>query len=171
LAAKHCVQETPRQLVTAFQEQERTLYKEFADEFATLSESDKQRRYRASFVDIKDSASVLEEPFFSIEEYRAHREMHSFSLLCTYEDLLQEPDVEDVRLTSDMKPWFEELKHTHGRGWKDLNGAERWTMNLYANELRDKFGALSVMDKNLLPSGVLKMLKERKVTWQMVIWE
>lgn len=171
LAAKHYVQENPRQLMTAFQKHERNTYKEYSDEFATLSESDKQRRYRAAFADMKDNESVLEEPFFSIEEYRAHREMHSFALFCAYEDLLREPDVEDVRLTSDIKPWFEELKHTHGRGWNDLNSAERWTMNLYANELKDRFGALSVVDKNLLPSGVLKMLKKRKITWQMVIWE
>ncbi|KAH5145377.1 hypothetical protein HBH69_181900 [Parastagonospora nodorum] len=171
LAAKHYVKENPRHFVTAFQKQERITYKAFADEFATLSKADKQRRYRTAFVDIKDNESILEEPFFGIEEYCAHRETHSSSLLLAYEDLLQEPNAEYVRLTIGIQPWFEEMKHTHGRGWHDLDSRERWIMNLYADELKDKFGALSVVDKNLLPSGVLKMLEKRKITWQMVIWE
>jgi hypothetical protein len=42
---------------------------------------------------------------------------------------------------------------------------------LYAEELKNRFGALSIVDRNLLPSGVMKMLKRKKVTWQLILWD
>jgi hypothetical protein len=44
-------------------------------------------------------------------------------------------------------------------------------MQLYAEEVKQRFGALSIVEKNLLLGGLMKMMKERKVTWQLVVWK
>jgi hypothetical protein len=92
-------------------------------------------------------------------------------LLNAFDDLMLKPSVQDIKLAKGIAPWFDELLHTHGQSWYSLSSEARWTMSLYADELKERFGALSIVDRNLLPGGVMKMLKQKKVTWQMVIWE
>jgi hypothetical protein len=81
------------------------------------------------------------------------------------------PNVQDVHLAKEVAPWFDELRHSHGMGWYSLSSEAKWVMQLYAEELKERFGALSIVDQNLLPTGIMKLLKIRKVTWQMIIWE
>jgi hypothetical protein len=171
LAIKDRVSQRPENRLAQFRKEEKMAYKEAAEAFAILTNSEKQRRLRNVFDDPSAHTAIIDEPFFDIEEYCAHRESYSSHLLDAYEDLLREPRVPNIGLARDVEPWFKELENTHGRGWSSSNSSEKWIMNLYAEELHDRFGALSVVDKNLLPGGVLKMLKKRKITWQMVIWE
>lgn len=83
-----------------------------------------------------------------------------------------EPVEKNLQLTNDVAPWFEELRHSHKMGWDDnMSSENKWIMHLYAEELKQRFGALSIVDRNLLPSGVMQMLKKKKVVWQLIIWD
>ncbi|KLJ11581.1 hypothetical protein EMPG_13236 [Blastomyces silverae] len=44
-----------------------------------------------------------------------------------------------------------------------------WTINCYADEVFESFGGLELLDRKLLPLGVLKAMRSRMVTWQMVL--
>jgi hypothetical protein len=161
----------PLERITAFQKTERKNYKELAETFAALSDSDRQRRFKKIYESDQDFAAEAYKDFFSFEEYTLHRETYSYQLAVAYQDLMKKPSVQDIKLTNEIKPWFSELNHSHGMGWEDLNSENKWLMHLYAEELKDRFGALSIVDRNLLPSGVMKMLKKKKVTWQLILWD
>jgi hypothetical protein len=171
LVLKNRVLQNPQSRMTEFRKEERRTYKEASEAYAALSASEKRRRFKRSFAEGTQDESILKEPFFSFEEFCAHREEYSRDLLRAFEDLMHKPVVQDINLAKDVEPWFEELTHTHGQSWYTMSSETKWTMNLYAEELKQRFGSLSIVDKNLLPSGVMKMLKQKKVTWQLVIWE
>lgn len=162
---------SPLNRVTQFQKTERKEYKDASETFAALSNSEKQRRFRRAFDSPSEHASILEEPFFTFEEYTTYRDCYSSQLSLTYRDLMTKPSIQDTHLTNDIKPWFDELNHSHQLGWFDLSSEHKWIMNLYAEELKKRFGALSIVDKNLLPSGVMKMLRQKKITWQLILWD
>ncbi|EGC48889.1 conserved hypothetical protein [Histoplasma capsulatum var. duboisii H88] len=44
-----------------------------------------------------------------------------------------------------------------------------WTISFYADEVFEAFGGLELLDRKLLPLGVLKVMRSRMVTWQMVL--
>ncbi|CAO2650242.1 Nn.00g015340.m01.CDS01 [Neocucurbitaria sp. VM-36] len=168
---KDQVLKDPLNRIAEFRKDEKRAYKEASEVFAALSDADKHRRLRKALGESSKHVSVLSEPFFSFEEYTAHRETYSYELLCAFDELMLKPSVRDVHLAKEVGPWFEELSHSHGTGWYDLSSENKWIMHLYAEELKQRFGALSIVDKNLLPSGVMKMLKTKKITWQLIIWE
>ncbi|KAF2833501.1 hypothetical protein CC86DRAFT_400119 [Ophiobolus disseminans] len=168
---KDQVMKKPLDRIAEFHKDEKRAYKDAADAFTALTDSEKQRRLRKGLGESSKHESVLDEPFFSLEEFTSHRERYSPHLLRAVNDLMQKPSVRDVHLAKDVAPWFQELSCSHGKGWYDLSSEDKWVMQLYAEELKQRFGALSIVDKNLLPSGIMKMLKKRKITWQLIIWE
>jgi hypothetical protein len=167
---KNCVTRRPQDRIDQFCKEEKRAYKEACEAFAVLSDSEKQRRLRTSFGESTKHSSILEEEFFSFEEFCLHREVYSRRLRAAFDELMLKPTAQDINLAKDVAPWFIELRHTHGQSWHNLSSEAKWTMNLYAEELKQRFGALSIVDKNLLPGGVMKMLKRKKVTWQLIIW-
>ncbi|KAF1840639.1 uncharacterized protein K460DRAFT_320907 [Cucurbitaria berberidis CBS 394.84] len=168
---KDQVLKSPLSRIAQFRKKEKRAYKDASEAFAALSDSDKQRRLRKGLGESSKHTPIQSEPFVSFEEYTAYREAYSNEFLCAYAELNLKPRVEDVHLANDLKPWFDELLHSHGIDWYSFSSEDKWIMHLYAEELKHQFGALSIVDKNLLPSGVMKMLKKKKVTWQIVIWE
>ena len=161
----------PQDRINKYLAEEKRAYKDAAESFAATSLSGKKRRFRDAFGDSSTNTSILDEPFFSFEEFTSHREVYSSHLLGAFKELMLKPKIQDVHLAKDVKPWFTELSYTHGQDWDDLSSETRWTMHLYAEELKERFGGLSIVDRNLLPGGVMKMLKRKKVVWQLVIWE
>lgn len=160
----------PMNRVAEFLKKEKVQYKKAKDAFEALSTRERQRRYELNFK-VANDARFLDEPFFSFEEYTAYRETYSSELKLAYDDLMSAPEMKDIQLSNSMKPLFEELSHSHWLGWGALDPENQWIMHLYAEELKEKFGALSIVDRNLLPSGVMQMMKKRKVVWQQIIWE
>jgi hypothetical protein len=44
-----------------------------------------------------------------------------------------------------------------------------WLLQFYERELLEKCGGMSIVEKNLLPLGILTILRKKKVAWQMVL--
>ncbi|KAJ4372889.1 hypothetical protein N0V83_003180 [Neocucurbitaria cava] len=168
---KDNVLKSPLDRIAEFRKDEKRAYKEASEDFVALSDAVKQRRVREGLGDRSEHPAILSEAFFSFEEYTAYREQHSYELLGAFDDLMRKPIVQDVYPVKEVLPWFAELSHSHGTSWYQLSNENKWIMNMYAEELKQRFGALSIVDKNLLPSGVMSMLKTKKVTWQLIIWE
>lgn len=161
----------PLDRLKQFRTAELEAYKQAAEEFANLTESGKQRRLRTGLGESSKHNSIMDKEFFSFEDFTSHRELYSQHLLSAFDSLMVRPRVADVHLANEVAPWFDELSSSHGTGWYKLSSENKWIMHLYAEELKERFGALSIVDKNLLPSGVMKMLKQKKVSWQLVIWD
>ncbi|KAF2446350.1 hypothetical protein P171DRAFT_471896 [Karstenula rhodostoma CBS 690.94] len=161
----------PLDRIAEFRKAEKAKYKEFKESFELLSDQDRQRLFDSSFHNARQT-DFPNEPFFSFDEYIAHRETYSSELKQAYGDLMREPVEKGIQLTNDVEPWFKELHHSHKMGWNhSMSSENRWIMHLYAEELKHRFGALSIVDRNLLPSGVMQMLKKKKVVWQLIIWD
>jgi hypothetical protein len=57
-------------------------------------------------------------------------------------------------------------------GEKERGGLKeelRWILQMYESELMERCGGMSCVDKELLPLGVLTILRKRRVAWQMVL--
>jgi hypothetical protein len=50
-----------------------------------------------------------------------------------------------------------------------LDAEKKWFLQLYAGELLEDFGGLSLVDKQFLPVGVLTMMRGKKVSWNMIL--
>jgi hypothetical protein len=50
-----------------------------------------------------------------------------------------------------------------------LDAERKWIIQLYSADLFKRFGGLDIVDKGLLPLGVMTMLRNKNVTWQMVL--
>lgn len=160
----------PLDCLASFRVEEKKAYRKAKQNFEALTDKHRQSRYERIFASNGRDASPSE-PFFSFEEYTAHREVYSSELGSTYHDLMREPSEMNVHLSADVAPLFEELSRSHGVAWGGMTREVQWIMHLYAGELEGNFGALSIVNRNMLPSGVMKMLKGRRVVWQQIIWE
>lgn len=52
------------------------------------------------------------------------------------------------------------------RNWNELDSDQKWIIQLYSSDVLERFGGLNLVDRNLLPMGVMTMLRSRKVVWQ-----
>lgn len=50
--------------------------------------------------------------------------------------------------------------------WNQLGSDQKWIIQLYSSGVLERFGGLNLVDPNLLPMGVMTMLRARKVVWQ-----
>ena len=196
LLVRHDLLKDPEARMRKFHEQERKEWEDAKKEFESMTSHERWRRYRSVYP--KDEEEVDNIPgehkevkanrlrwedaqkFWSFEEYTKWRECSSFLLCEAYTQLMAQPPKKDIILSEEVR-W----------AWKNLEGlgptpfaissadkdssvdqvdsVAAWTVQYHADELFEKCGGLSVLDTGLLPLGVLKALKSRKVTWQMVL--
>lgn len=142
--------EEPEKLVDDFLENEEAEYRRAEARFEgegpqTGSEWD----------DLKDA------DFMSHEEYVRYRERTSTLLLNTYNRLMAEPTEKDVELRGEVKA----VLQSDGE-WYGLSGYDRWVVQLFHKDMIARFGGLNVVDKGLLPLGLMSMLRESRFKWQ-----
>ena len=149
-------------------------YEESKKEFEARSPQDRRAIFRSIYMDkygiLKapaNSTAVIPESqldtFMSFEEFTRWRESQSTSLCRAYQDLMRVPG--KTRMI-----YSKEVQEQLGRaGLTGTNEETKWLLEYYSKELREKCGELSVVDRNLLPLGVLTILRKRKVSWQMAL--
>ena len=93
--------------------------------------------------------------FMSFDQYTRNREQTSPLLLGAYEKLLAEPKNKAVRLAFE-----EEVKDLGG-----LSDYQRWVLHLYGAEMINRFGGLRVVEKRLLPTGLVQLFRQRRMRW------
>ncbi|KAG6997770.1 hypothetical protein G7Y79_00038g075290 [Physcia stellaris] len=112
------------------------------------------------------ASSKADEKFISMTEFTQHRESISGELKNTYEFLCQTPWQHGINTSFEVSA--AEMKVVEVR-WSRMDSDYRWLLQLHSHELLQRFGGLSIVDKGLLPLGVMKMLRSKKVTWQEVL--
>ena len=164
------VYESPSKRLDDFLADEKESYKEVKREFEARSPQERRALFRSIYMDkygILKGPTVIPESqldtFMSIEEFTKFREARSTSLCRAYQDLMRVPHNTHVVYSKEVQ---ELLKHS-GLGKADEE--IKWLLQYYAKELEEKCGELTVVDRKLLPLGVLTILRKRKVSWQMAL--
>ncbi|KAJ4310522.1 hypothetical protein N0V94_008409 [Neodidymelliopsis sp. IMI 364377] len=113
---------------------------------------------------VSGTNAEAEEPFMSIDEYIMYREESSEPLRRAYVELLGQPLEERVEISSEM------LLAMRSGGALKLRASPYWTwiLTLYAGDLKQRFGGhgLQLGDRDLLPLGLVEVLKSEKVRWE-----
>lgn len=167
--------ESPSQLVEGFLEQEAEAYRASRRDFEELSAHGRKRRMRMIFTDgYGDIATseVLEDPdtFMSMEEFTSIRESTSPELTRAWEELMEVPQKKEIVTSSVVSnaTWGRK-RVRQDRSRDDGDSEMRWIMQMYEKELIEKCGEMSIVPSNLLPLGILTILRKKKVAWQMVL--
>ncbi|PYH48398.1 uncharacterized protein BP01DRAFT_146994 [Aspergillus saccharolyticus JOP 1030-1] len=112
----------------------------------------------------------------SLEEYTQYRETYSRPLLEAYEDLIRVPEEESVDQTAKFQRHQMSLdegieeeankrKIISGDWWSMLS-YWRWAAELYYEDMTSRYGNLAAVNREYMPLGVIKTLKEGKFRWQ-----
>ncbi|KAK6219791.1 hypothetical protein QIS74_05293 [Colletotrichum tabaci] len=109
-----------------------------------------------------DYNDLRNEPFMSFDEFSRHRRRTSTALGQALERLRTMPKARTVGLTGEL----EAALKTTPAGWYGLSDYERWVCALYGRDMIARFGSLTVVDKGVLPTGLLDMLRQSRFKWR-----
>ena len=168
----------PEERMRDFHETEKREYDSLKKSFEALSEKQRRKRYKDAFQRDEDEGSTPPiswkeaQEFTTFDEFTKYRELTSSHLWCAYTNLMAKPSASTVLGTKRVKNALKELSYKpEGLDYRTgtLDNELMWLVQYFEGDLFELFGGLEVVDKGLLPLGVLKALKARKVTWQMVL--
>jgi hypothetical protein len=152
--------ESPSSILTDFLDAEREAYRQAQIAF------NNGLVYRHSNTDVNfipHDGNV----FFSFEEFSRYREEfacdYKGNLVSVFADLMASPEKEDVEWTDEeaVVSSIEELEER----WAD-DGYLRWVVKLFGEEMKERFGGYNVVEKGLLPMGMVGLFRSGRVKWQ-----
>lgn len=112
--------------------------------------------------------------FPSLEEHNKHRETFSEGYYAAYCDLIQVPEERSVANTGDLRknmiglqvPGRVSNKSNISAVWSKMTPYWRWVAELYHDEMIHTYGGLAAVNREFMPLGVVKTLKEGRFRWQ-----
>lgn len=143
--------EEPEEIVDKFLEDEEAEYRRAKEWF---EENGAAARPQAEWDDLKG------EEFMSYDEFVRYRERTSALLLNAYNRLTTEPVEKYVELRGEVKAALEDQEE-----WDVLSVYDQWVGQLFSKDMVARFGGLNVVDKGLLPTGLMGMLRESRFKW------
>lgn len=165
------ITQAPEDLIDEYLKDERERYLAAKKLFESTPETWLRRRLHNIYPEDDDlskpSAIPPSEPhvFFSLDEYSRFRERFSPDFAKQFEKLVSVPDTEEIALSKEVEMRLRDFLDDSVR----LDSEKKWFLQLYAKELLENFGGLSLVDKQFLPVGVLTMMRGKKVSWNMVL--
>jgi hypothetical protein len=164
------ITETPEKLIDEYFKDERDKYLQAKKNFEALGETLLRRRLRYIYPEkeLTQQRAISESDlttFFSLEEFSRFRERQSHGFFMTFQKLVTVPETDEIALSKEVESGLREFLADSVR----LDSEKKWFLQLYARELLEDFGGLSLVDKQFLPVGVLAMMRGKKVSWNMVL--
>ncbi|KAF7905705.1 hypothetical protein EAE99_012006 [Botrytis elliptica] len=100
------------------------------------------------------------EGFPSFEEYTQYRERTSSALHYAYVQLMDEPTECAVDIMVG--------RVVQGGKWqtRGMTNYQKWILQLYGADMEERFGGINVVEKGLLPTGMVGMFRESRFKWQ-----
>ncbi|GAW15045.1 hypothetical protein ANO14919_044530 [Xylariales sp. No.14919] len=121
--------------------------------------------YLASQVLSKVLTPGQDDDFWSFEDYTRHREWTSGYLTRAYNTLLDVP----IQKGADVESFAARaLARTGIKGEAKVLQVQ-WVLQLYQDELKERWGGARLVDKKDLPLGLLTMMRRKAVRWTMVL--
>ncbi|KAJ5091522.1 reverse transcriptase [Penicillium alfredii] len=164
LAMRENIKQTPqRQIHKAALEDEKQ-YRRAKDKFERLGPD----TYSSPW----NKPSGDSESFMSLEEYTKHAETYSGAFRTAYRALTTVPEERSVEQTSRFTKSQSELtgklsdKSSISAVWSQMSPYWRWAAELYHDEMVRTYGSLAAVNREFMPLGVVKTLKEGRFRWQ-----
>lgn len=149
------VVERPEKFIDEFLEKEEQNYEEAKKRYEQGDTRRQTRAHREEWKDLKDA------PFMSLEEFQRYRERVSVNLgYMVFENLMAEPNPRDVEFRGEVKAILD------WSSWDDLTSYDKWVVQLFHKDMVARFGGLNIVEKGLLPMGLMSMLRQSKFRWQ-----
>jgi hypothetical protein len=163
----------PEQYFQDFFNEEKDKFEADRKRFHNLNEKERRRRLKSAFAtDESNFASNAEaqkllqpDNFMAFEDFTKYRESTSPALCLLYTKLMEVPTENRGQLTA-------EVINAMDSQWKrlpDSNAEIDWIIQLHATELFETCGGMSLVEQSFLPLGVMTMMRQKKVTWTMVL--
>ncbi|KAJ8062900.1 hypothetical protein OCU04_008150 [Sclerotinia nivalis] len=111
--------------------------------------------------EVKHDPALESVGFPSFEEYTKYRERTSSPLHAAYDVLKSEPEECQVDVTVGR-----EVSDTRKRHREEMSKYQKWIVQLYGSDMEERFGGLNVVEKGLLPTGMVGMFRESRFKWQ-----
>ncbi|KAJ5216273.1 reverse transcriptase [Penicillium cinerascens] len=165
--------ESPHELMEEFMKSERELYGKEKGSFEKTSAIQRRRTWEnmGNYIESEELRAAFSpdemDTFMSFDEWSKFREVKSSKLFELYQTFMNVPRANYPKTTLAVETELERARERFGVGNLDVETS--WTLYMYAEDVLAKFGGLNLVDKQFLPMGVLDMIKEKKVTWQMVL--
>ncbi|KAJ5206520.1 reverse transcriptase [Penicillium cf. griseofulvum] len=165
------LQNSPQELVQLFLKSELAEYDMAKRKFEKLT-----RKERVNLLEYHKRGYLSEEEivssdemhtFMTFAEWTQFRNETSSSLTTLYQRLMDVPGHKSPSTTQKVQSALNKVHNKFDLQCIDVE--TNWILYMYAEDLLTKFGGLNLVDKQYLPTGVLDMIKEKKVTWQMVL--
>ncbi|KAL4862683.1 hypothetical protein BDV12DRAFT_190240 [Aspergillus spectabilis] len=133
--------------------------------FNEFSQTSRMKRFtRANNGNERHCVSRAErDTFMSFEEWTRFRWSHSYPFQHLYRELQEVPSPQGLEYNRRVS---DELLRTDLRSF---DKETQWVLHMYAPEVLKRYGGLSLVDRKYLPVGLMAMVKERRVKWQMVL--
>ncbi|KAI8955217.1 hypothetical protein F4801DRAFT_378900 [Xylaria longipes] len=108
-----------------------------------------------------------DDSFMSFEEYTRHHESTSRLLSVAYNRLLEVPGQKGANLELFVT---EALLRAGITDWGNPTVLQiQWVLQLYQDELKERWGGPRLVDEKYLPLGILAMMRRKAVQWTMVL--
>ncbi|CAI7628837.1 unnamed protein product [Penicillium glandicola] len=109
--------------------------------------------------------------FMSLEDYTRYPETFSPSLVAVYTQLTKVPSEMSVALTWSFEREQNYLNGQSSAGsinsfWQSMTPYWQWVAELYHEEMVHTYGSLAAVNREFMPLGVVKTLREGKFRWQ-----
>ncbi|OJJ07536.1 hypothetical protein ASPVEDRAFT_142329 [Aspergillus versicolor CBS 583.65] len=160
---------SPLEQVEAFLEREREAYNKLKKQFHEMSHTARMSRFtKANNGNERQFVSPEEkDTFISFEEWSRFRWSHSAPFRSLYDDLQRAPVADGIRFTSPVTNALRAV--LRGSIVDDFDEETKWLVQMYAPEVLKNYGGVDLVEKKYLPVGVMAMVKEKRVRWQMVL--
>lgn len=170
--------ENPEDMMRRFYRFEKDAYDYAKKRFETEESVDKRLRqitWKSNSNSYEDKEEAIfsvvgpeeRDKFFSFEEYTRWRETADLPL--SIDTLLRDPpETSGPDLDDEVDSILRQLRiQRHGGDAKTQE--IRWALQMYSNELNDKYGGLRLLEEKYLPLGLLGMMRKKAVRWNMVL--
>ncbi|KAF4992916.1 hypothetical protein FGRMN_6860 [Fusarium graminum] len=170
--------ESPELIIREFLDTEKERYKRYKKHFDNLSvELRLAAAVKASWTLGTVESEVFKNllstedlnTFFSMEEYTKHAELTSSALSQAYLSLQTVPYAVGPDMDSDVSHTLNNELNLSPNDASSKVQEARWALQMYRDVLRRDYGGLRLVEKEHLPLGVLTLLRNRAVTWTMVL--
>ena len=154
----------PMNYMHDFHTEERAMYEKAKETFESYTLQEKKRRAH------QHHGGEPFTKFMSFADFTKYREKDSVELAETYAKLMRRPNVSDIRPSDKVSDAMNTLNRFDSNiSWEDYNSERKWLIQLYSEGVMKMFGGLAIVDKALLPLGVMTMLRKKKITWEAVL--
>ncbi|KAL4785013.1 hypothetical protein BJX76DRAFT_325774 [Aspergillus varians] len=160
---------SPLQHIAAYLSNERELFTTAKKEFYELPQTTRMTRFAAANngFERRFVSRAERDTFMSFDEWSRFRWSHDDIFAQLYEYLQTVPSPDWVEFTL---PVSNAVSAASGNVRnKSFDNETTWQLQIYAPEVLRKYGGVSLVDKKYLPVGVMAMVKEKRVKWQMVL--